>query len=173
MCEVCDKKIYFDKNVHYSDCGYGDNDYDEKIQFKVHDIICPACGKLKQSAIDIFGSNEKALIYLMTLNLEDYLDDKVYEDSFKNILEQSKLNRLEKVLEKNRLKIEDGKLVHICGHTLLTGLKDSNKGYSMVLKIESILESKSFNFCPCCGKKIFPLSKEIDMQPSEFVCTPL
>ena len=64
MCEVCEKSIYFDKVIHHSDGGYGDDDWDDKFQYKVNDFICPACGRLKPSAIKMFGSAQKALMYL-------------------------------------------------------------------------------------------------------------
>ena len=173
MCEVCDKKIYFDKNYHYSDAGYGDDDYDEKSSYRVLDFICPACGKLKPSAIKLFGSQEKALMYLMALNMDDMRSNNDFERDFKEILRQSRLNRFEKVLELNGLRYENGKIIHSCGHVLLSGIKDLNEDYSMVLKIESILKEKSFNFCPCCGKKIIPLDRELNMKPSEILYSPL
>ena len=173
MCEVCEKSIYFDKVIHHSDGGYGDDDWDDKFQYKVNDFICPACGRLKPSAIKLFGSAQKALMYLMTVNMQDIYNDSNYEKAFKEILELSRMNRFEKVLEKNGLKMENGKLIHSCGHVLLSGVKDLNKDYSMVMKIESILKDKSFNFCPCCGKKLVPLEKEINMTPSEHLYIPL
>lgn len=173
MCEVCEKKIYFDKVIHHSDCGYGDDDYNETLHYRVNDFICPACGRLKSSAIQLFGSKQKALMFLMTINMDDIFTDKNYEDRFKEVLVLSKMNRLEKVLEKNDLKMENGKLIHSCGHVLMSGIKDLNKDYSMVQKIETILKEKSFNFCPCCGKKLIPLEKELDMKPSEYLYSPL
>lgn len=173
MCEVCEKSIYFDKIIHHSDCGYGDDDYDEKVSYQVNDFICPACGKLKPSAIQLFGSQQKALMYLMTINMQDIFNDSNYEDRFKEILTLSKMNRFEKVLEKNGLKMENGKLVHSCGHVLMSGIKDLNRDYSMVLKVENILKDKSFNFCPCCGKKLVPLEKELNLKPTELLYTPL
>ena len=173
MCEVCDKDIYFDSIIHHSDAGYGDDDWDDKFKNGVIGFICPACGKLKESAIKQFGSKEKALMYLMTLNMDDRELDAAYINQFKEILRVSKLNRFEKVLEKNGLRLENGKLVHSCGHVLLSGIKDINTDYSMVLKIEQILGEKSFKFCPNCGKSLIPLKKELDMTPSELLYVPL
>lgn len=173
MCEVCKKGIYFDKVIHHSDCGYGDDDYDEKVSYQVNTFICPACGKLKENAIKLFGSKEKALMYLMALNMEDREIDVAYINQFKDILRVSKQNRFEKVLEKNNLRLENGKLVHSCGHVLLSGIKDINTDYSMVLKIEQILREKSFNFCPNCGKSLIPLNTDLEMTPSELLYIPL
>ena len=172
MCEVCEKSIYFDRVVHHSDCGYGDDDWDEKLSYKVNDFICPCCGKLKESAIKLFGSKDKALMYIMALNMDDKEMDVAYINQFKEILRVSKQNRFEKVLEKNGLHLENGKLVHSCGHVLLSGVKDINE-YSMVLKIEGILRDKSFKFCPNCGKSLLPFNSELNMTPTEYLYEPL
>ena len=56
---------------------------------------------------------------------------------------------------------------------LLSGIKDINTDYSMVLKIEQILREKSFNFCPNCGKSLIPLNTDLEMTPSELLYIPL
>ena len=52
-------------------------------------------------------------------------------------------------------------------------IKDIDRDYSMVSKIEGILKEKSTNFCPCCGDKLVPFNKALDMNPAEVMYSPL
>lgn len=170
MCKVCEKSLNYEE-VEYSlseEAPIG-----VPTKYEVTGFICPACGKLKPSAIEMFGSKQKALMYLMVMNMSDDMTDLDYDKQFKEVLRLSKLNRFEKVLEQNGLRFESSKIVHECGHTLLSGIKDIDRDYSMVSKIESILREKSMNFCPCCGKKVVPFNKDLDMKPTEILYNPL
>lgn len=170
MCVVCEKELYFENDeFSMSD----EAPLAKHVKHDVNSFICPACGKLNPSAIKLFGSKQKALMYLMIVNMSDDMTDLDYDKQFKEVLRVSKLNRFEKVLEQNGLRFENGKVIHKCGHTLLSGIKDIDRDYSMVSKIEGILREKSTNFCPCCGDKLVPFNKDLDMKPAEVMYSPL
>ena len=170
MCKVCEKSLNYEE-VEYSLSEEAPIGVPKK--YEVNGFVCPACGKLKPSAIEMFGSKQKALMYLMIMNMNDDMSDLDYDKQFKEVLRLSKLNRFEKVLEQNGLRFENGKISHKCGHTLLSGIKDMDRDYSMVSKIEGILKEKSMNFCPCCGDRLIPFNRDLDMKPTEVVYSPL
>ncbi len=169
MCKVCEKSLYYeDTEFSLSD----EAPLGVERKYAVDSFICPACGKLKKSAVDMFGSKDKALIYLMTLNMDDLSVDAAYLNQFKEILRISRQNHFEKVLEKNGLRFENGQLIHSCGHVLLSGVKEISD-YSMIVKIGQILGDKHFNFCPNCGKQLLPFDKNVEMTPSSSLYEPL
>lgn len=166
MCKVCDKTWYFDKMLHFSDGGYGEDDYDETSQHVINTFVCPACGKLRPAAERKFGSIPKALAFIMIQNMDDRSTDEEKIAFFKNILLDANVERKIKILEKNNLKIEDKNLYHSCGAVLLKNVESSTGIEMGLLKIEEILKKKEFCFCPKCGKKILPFCHEIDETPN-------
>lgn len=164
-CKVCGKQLYFDTEWYHADCGYGDDDYGGKTQNIVASFICPACGKLRvETAKRMFGSVEKALLYLYVQNMtnEMTLDEAKKElDKVWNDMDEQ---HLQMVLKDNGLIFEDGKLSHTCGHTLLTGVKPNVK-MSLLKTFEEILSKKNLNFCPKCGKRLLPFNTNINLVP--------
>lgn len=164
MCKVCDKSIYFDTTWYWADAGYGDNDEGGDIRNVTSAFICPACGKLKLKSVESrFGSVHKALVYLMLQNMPENMieEDKIKE--FKEILDDSDTEYCKLVLEKMGLTFENGILKHKCGYVIVKGVK-ADDNIMLLDRLEGILTNKKMNFCPCCGGKIAPFKRDIEME---------
>lgn len=171
MCKVCDKEIYFDTSWCYTDAGYGDTDEGGLVRNIVVPFICPACGKLKIKPVErLFGSVEKALVYLILQNMSEGSTKEEKLELFKKVLEESDSETCDKILENMGLTCEEGYFKHSCGFVIAKNVKVDSK-ILLLERLEKILSSKNMNYCPCCGKKIYPFNHNIDVEDSINITT--
>lgn len=164
MCEVCDKEVYFNTEWYRADCGYGDNDYGGINRHTVETFICPACGKLKvKSAENKFGSIEKALVFLLMQNMPENSVKEEQMALFEKIIDDAHIETCEEILKNMGLSLDEGYFRHKCGHVLAKNVKVDSK-MLLLDRLEKILSSKNMNFCPCCGERIYPFNRNIDLE---------
>lgn len=154
-CECCRRSIHFTTQWNEPDAGYGDYDRSGLTDnVVINNIICPVCGRIKQEAIDKFGSIESAFRWLIMQNIDQLDRNKVI-----NILSEDTYNNYNLTLKINGLtEIEPGKIVHNCGEVII----DTEEVISDVANLEKILVEHNKFYCNRCGTKILPMKTEVD-----------
>lgn len=154
-CDCCKKSIHFTTQWYEPDAGYGDDDRcgltDNVI---INDIICPVCGRIKEGAINKFGSIEAAFRWLIMQNIDQIDRDKVI-----SIIGEDTYNNYKISLEINGITEEKlGRFVHSCGELLL----ETEAELIDVADLEKILVEHNKFYCNRCGDKILPIKRKVD-----------
>lgn len=156
MCKYCNEDIYFDKSWAYIDAGYGDTDYGGKAVNLLTSIICPSCGKLKPSAIKKFGTLEKALSYIVSVNKPVHMDSEEFLEVFRDILKDNDEERFSQILNDTGLILENDTLSCKCGKVLLQDIGSIRT----INTLEDSLTQSGTKFCPNCGKHLVPFKEK-------------
>lgn len=149
-CSFCGTNLSIVKQETLGDevlCFYKDTNTEE-----IRDVlICPFCGRLTEKGLEKLGSIDNALVYFFIINSYSLSKDKLEKLVNKGInytLDFS-LNRF---LDTNHMKFEGRNLNHSCGYRLLSNFIIEDKS-EFLEKLKSVLQSRQYNFCPCCGEK--------------------
>lgn len=114
-------------------------------------LICPFCGRLTEKGLEKLGSVENSLIYYFIINCYGLHKDELEKLVNKGINYTLDFN-LSRFLSINHLQFENRNLNHSCGYRLLSNFIVENKS-EFLEKLKSVMHSRQYNFCPCCGEK--------------------
>lgn len=132
-------------------CGADFSGLSKNVEGYSEILICPFCGKITEDGEQKFGSLHNTLIYLLSVNSYGISKErlqKIVDSGLSHALDFN-LNTFLKV---NHLKFENRNLNHICGYRLLSNFIVEDK-LELLEKLKSVMLSRQFNFCPCCGEK--------------------
>lgn len=159
MCKYCNENLYFKSNWHWSDSGYGDDDYGGVTKnLLLSSLVCPVCGRIKDSAIEQYGSKEEVLKIILHNNFND-MDMNEYNEFVHEVLESDEKELYDLFLKQNSLVITENEIKCTCGKVIL---EHPNANKCSLYSLTYILEKFGVNYCSTCGRKILPLNKQVN-----------